>query len=122
MLNYQVITSRGKPRFAVVEYHAFMKILEQLENRKRHMAVPKPSRLRKEPSARELTRLMRSSPIRGWRLFRNMTQSELADKTGLKQTHVSLLEANKIKPRKNTLSKLAEALSCDIDDLISRHS
>lgn len=121
MLNFQVITSRGKPRFAVVEYHAFMKLLEQVDNQKKNMSVPKPSRPRKEPSARELTRLMRSSPIRGWRLFRNMTQSELADKTGLKQTHVSLMEANKIKPRKNTLSKLAEALGCDFDDLISRH-
>ena len=120
MLNYQVITSRGKPRFAVVEYHAFMKLLEQVENQKRNMSVPKLSRPRKEPTARELTRLMRSSPIRGWRLFRNMTQSQLADMTGLKQTHVSLMEANKIKPRHNTLSKLAGALKCEIDDLITR--
>jgi transcriptional regulator with XRE-family HTH domain len=65
---------------------------------------------------------MRSNPIKGWRLFRNLTQSELADKTGLKQTHVSLMEANKIKPRENTLRKLSEALNCDIDDLVSRHT
>ena len=120
MLNYQVITSRGKPRFAVVEYHTFMKLLEQTENHKKNTSGAKPSRQRKEPTARELTRLMRSSPIKGWRLFRNMTQAVLAEKTDLKQTHVSLMEANKIKPRRNTLSKLAEVLSCDIDDLITR--
>ncbi len=63
---------------------------------------------------------MRTNPIKGWRLFRNMTQSELADKTGLKQTHVSLMEAKKIKPRENTLKKLAVALSCEVDDLVIR--
>ncbi|MCK4577140.1 MAG: helix-turn-helix transcriptional regulator [Candidatus Marinimicrobia bacterium] len=120
MINYQVITSRGKPRFAVVEYQVFMKVLEQLENQKINTTTNKQTRQRKEPTARELTRLMRSSPIKGWRLFRNMTQSELAEVTGLKQTHVSLMEANKIKPRKNTLEKLAAALTCDVDDLVRR--
>ncbi len=119
MVSYQVITSRGKPRFAVVEYQVFMKMLEQVENQNKG-GVTRTTRQRKEPTARELTRLMRSNPIKGWRLFRNMTQSELAEKTGLKQTHVSLMEANKIKPRKNTLEKLAGALTCDVDDLVIR--
>ncbi len=122
MINYQIITSRGKPRFAVVEYQTFVKLLEQFEGRRKEQFAPKRTRRRKEPSASELTQLMRNSPIKGWRLFRNMTQSELAEKTGLKQTHVSLMEANKIKPRENTLKKLAEALSCDVDDLTVRHS
>ena len=120
MVNYQVITSRGKPRFAVVEYQIFMKMLEQVENQNKS-GVARTTRQRKEPTARELTRLMRSNPIKGWRLFRNMTQAELAEKTGLKQTHVSLMEANKIKPRKNTLEKLAVALICDVDDLVARY-
>ncbi|MEE9464102.1 MAG: helix-turn-helix transcriptional regulator [Candidatus Neomarinimicrobiota bacterium] len=120
MVNYQVITSRGKPRFAVIEYQVFMKLLAQVENQKKSGVGVHQFRQRKEPTARELTRLMRSNPIKGWRLFRNMTQSELAEQTGLKQTHVSLMEANKIKPRKNTLEKLAEALTCSVDDLIVR--
>lgn len=120
MVNYQVITSRGKPRFAVVEYQIFMKMLEQVENQNKS-GVSRTTRQRKEPTARELTRLMRSNPIKGWRLFRNMTQAELAEKTGLKQTHVSLMESNKIKPRKNTLEKLAETLTCDVDDLVARY-
>jgi DNA-binding Xre family transcriptional regulator len=120
MINYQVLSSRGKPRFAVVDYQTFMKMLEQLESQRKDHTAIKRTRRRKEPSASELTHLMRTNPIKGWRLFRNMTQSELADMTGLKQTHVSLMEANKIKPRENTLRKLAEALSCDIDDLVLR--
>lgn len=120
MINYQIITSRGKPRFAVVEYQTFLKILEQVEGQKKAKSTTKRTRRWKEPSASELTQLMRTSPIKGWRLFRNMTQSELAEKTGLKQTHVSLMEANKIKPRENTLRKLAEALNCDVDDLTVR--
>jgi len=120
MINYQIINSRGKPRFAVVEYQTFMKLLEELENQKRDQTVTKRARQRKEPTASELTQLMRTTPIKGWRLFRNLTQSELAEMTGLKQTHVSLMEANKIKPRENTLNKLAEALNCDVDDLTVR--
>ena len=120
MISYQIITSRGKPRFAVVEYQAFLKLLEDLDEHKKAAPHGTRKRQRKEPTAQELTRMMRTNPIRGWRLFRNLTQSELADMTGLKQTHVSLMEANKIKPRRNTLAKLAEALSCDIDDLIPR--
>ncbi|UCH09282.1 MAG: helix-turn-helix transcriptional regulator [Fidelibacterota bacterium] len=122
MINYQVLTSRGKPRFAVVDYQTFMKMLQQLESQRKDHTATKRTRRRKEPSASELTHLMRTNPIKGWRLFRNMTQSELADMTGLKQTHVSLMEANKIKPRENTLKKLAEALNCDIDDLVLRRS
>ncbi len=120
MINYQVITSRGKPRFAVVEYQTFLKLLEQVEDEKKERSTVQRTRRRKEPTASELTQLMRISPIKGWRLFRNLTQSELAEKTGLKQTHVSLMEANKIKPRENTLKKLAEALNCDVDDLTVR--
>ncbi len=120
MINYQVITSRGKPRFAVVEYQTFLKLLEQVEGQKKERSTVQRTRRRKEPTASELTQLMRISPIKGWRLFRNLTQSELAEKTGLKQTHVSLMEANKIKPRENTLKKLAEALDCGVDDLTVR--
>jgi len=120
MINYQVITSRGKPRFAVVEYQTFLKLLEQVEDEKKERSTVQRTRRRKEPTASELTQLMRISPIKGWRLFRNLTQSELAEKTGLKQTHVSLMESNKIKPRENTLKKLAEALDCDVDDLTVR--
>ena len=120
MINYQVITSRGKPRFAVVEYQTFLKLLEQVEDEKKERSTVQRTRRRKEPTASELTQLMRISPIKGWRLFRNLTQSELAEKTGLKQTHVSLMEANKIKPRENTLKKLAEALNCGVDDLTVR--
>ncbi len=122
MINYQVITSRGKPRFAVVEYQTFLKMLEQVEGQKKERSTVKRTRRRKEPTASELTQLMRISPIKGWRLFRNLTQSELADMTGLKQTHVSLMEAKKIMPRENTLKKLAEALNCDVDDLTVRRS
>ncbi len=122
MINYQVITSRGKPRFAVVEYQTFLKMLEEVEGQKKERSTVKRTRRRKEPTASELTQLMRKSPIKGWRLFRNLTQSELAEVTGLKQTHVSLMEAKKIVPRENTLKKLAEALNCDVDDLTVRRS
>ena len=105
-----------------IGYQTFLKMLEQVEGQKKERSTVKRTRRRKEPTASELTQLMRISPIKGWRLFRNLTQSELADMTGLKQTHVSLMEAKKIMPRENTLKKLAEALNCDVDDLTVRRS
>ncbi len=120
MINYQVISSRGKPRFAVVDYQSFLKLLEQFENMSKIKGATTRTRQRREPSASELTQLMRTNPIKGWRLFRNLTQSELAEITGLKQTHVSLMEGNKIKPREITLKKLATALDCSVEDLTVR--
>lgn len=120
MINYQVISSRGKPRFAVVDYQSFLKLLEQFENMSKIKGTTTRTRQRREPSASELTQLMRTNPIKGWRLFRNLTQSQLAEITGLKQTHVSLMEGNKIKPREITLKKLASALDCTVEDLTVR--
>ena len=119
MVNYHVISSRGKPRFTVVDYQAFMKLLENTAGGRDESDGFNLKRNRTEPSAKELTKIMRNSPIRGWRLFRNMTQANLADLTGLKQTHLSLMEANKIKPRISTLEKIAAALSCKTDDLVT---
>ena len=120
MINYQIISSRGKPRFAVVDYQIFLKLLENSEGSIDKIKRTTTKRNGKDPTAKELTKIMRNSPIRGWRLFRRMTQADLAELTGLKQTHISMMEANKIKPRKNTLAKIAEALSCEADDLVTQ--
>jgi transcriptional regulator with XRE-family HTH domain len=49
------------------------------------------------------------------RLYRGMSQSELAEKAGLKQAQVSRLESGTREPRLQTARKLAEALGVDVD-------
>ena len=51
------------------------------------------------------------------RLKKLMTQRELAEKSGITQTTISLTECEHSRPENITLAKLANALGCDIEDL-----
>jgi transcriptional regulator with XRE-family HTH domain len=49
----------------------------------------------------------------------NLTQAAVAEKTGLKQFHISRIESGDIKDAKgDTLRRLAEALDCSTDYLV----
>ena len=61
-----------------------------------------------------------TNPITVWREHRGMTISALADKGGLSQSYLSQIEAGKREGRIGVLSKLARALSVDLDDLVQR--
>ncbi|MEW6277771.1 MAG: helix-turn-helix domain-containing protein [Candidatus Eremiobacterota bacterium] len=50
---------------------------------------------------------------KGW------TQAQLAEQLGMHQNHVNRLENDKMKPRPNTLERLAEVLDASIDDLLA---
>ena len=56
--------------------------------------------------------------IKKMREKRNLTQKQLAELLGVKQSHVSRWEAGTFKPNATTLKKLAEVLNCQIDDLV----
>jgi transcriptional regulator with XRE-family HTH domain len=53
--------------------------------------------------------------IAEWRKEQNMTQTELANLTGLRQQSVSRLEAGKHSPGFDVLAKVANALGCNFD-------
>lgn len=46
-----------------------------------------------------------------------MTQEELAERAGLKQSTISHLETGKRKPSLSTLKRLATVLGCTLDEL-----
>lgn len=56
--------------------------------------------------------------IKEFRLSKNLTQKEFADKLKVERTTVSMWENNKSSPSVQTLKKIAEVLSCNVDDLI----
>lgn len=56
--------------------------------------------------------------IKSIRLKRGITQKELAEKIGVKQKDISRWENDVYKPKVNKLIRIAEALSCDIKDLL----
>lgn len=52
------------------------------------------------------------------RIKKGLTQTELARQIGISQNSLSFYEIGKRSPRKNVLVKLAEALDCEIKDII----
>lgn len=57
--------------------------------------------------------------IRKYRIACGYTQSELAEKLGIKQTTVAMWENGTNKPRSNMLPRIARALNCTIDELFA---
>jgi len=56
--------------------------------------------------------------LRLYRLRADMTQSDLANKTGIRQHHLSEMENNKRSLGKANAKKLAEVLNCDYRNLM----
>lgn len=48
----------------------------------------------------------------------NLTQTELAEKTGLTQTYLSMLENGKFEPTAQTIIRLAAVLTISTDELL----
>lgn len=57
-------------------------------------------------------------PLKVFRRYRDMTQKELADLTGLNATYLSQIETRKRRGSTRVYRKLATALGVDIGDLI----
>ena len=53
-----------------------------------------------------------------WRRIRAMTQTELAELIGVSQNEISRRETGKFTPKTDKLLLIADALQCDIKDLI----
>ena len=56
--------------------------------------------------------------IAEFRASKNMTQSDLAEILNVSRTTVTMWENGKAEPNIKTLKKLAEVLSCTVDDLL----
>lgn len=52
------------------------------------------------------------------RKSKKITQSELAERTGLTQNHISRIENGEYSPRLDIASKIADALGCKVDDFL----
>ncbi len=58
--------------------------------------------------------------IRQWRKHRELTQDQLAERVGINRAHLSRVETNGREPDLALLELLADALRCDVADLIIR--
>ncbi len=56
--------------------------------------------------------------IKKFRMSRNLTQKDLADKLKVERTTVTMWENGYSSPSIQTLKKIAAVLNCTVDDLI----
>lgn len=104
-INYQVIEQDGKPAFAVVPYDEFIELIGGDE-----ATIP-----------HDVVKLMVENdcgPVKAWRLYRKLTQGDVADAMGISQSAYNQIENSEGKYQKRTLEKLAAALNCSQDQLV----
>ena len=58
-----------------------------------------------------------SQNLKVWRTRRGLTQTEIAERLGVSQSHFSRLELGKKSPSLRTLDRLARALEITVSDL-----
>lgn len=57
------------------------------------------------------------SLLAAWRIYRNLSQQEVAERTGLTQSAISQMERAESKPQKKTREKLARIYQCSPEQL-----
>ncbi len=124
-MSAQIIEREGKPEYAVLPYHEYLKLLELAED------------VRDTADAREAVRELASGgdeavpadvvarllagdehPLRVWREYRGLTQEALGKAAGVGKSYVSQIEAASKVGSAKVLKALAEALQVDMDDLL----
>ena len=105
----QIIIQNGKPAFAVIPWGTYQKLLHnQAEGDESDVWFPN-----------EVVKanVRGETLFKAWREYFKLTQKELAEKAGMKQSALARLENGNSKPRKATLKKIAEALGIELDQL-----
>ena len=122
-MRVQIIERDGHPEWAVIRYEDYLALLEKAELMEDIAAFD--SAMAAVESGEETiplkvvdSLLAGESPIRAWREYRNLTQAQLAEQTGVKQSYIAMLEAGERQGTVDVLVKIARVLKVDVDDLL----
>lgn len=124
-MNTQVIEKDGCPEWAVIPYNEYIRLLERAEelsdieafdSAKRDLAEGRDELI---PGAVVDRLLAAENPVRVWRQYRELTQTDLAVQAELSQSYVTMIERGERTGSIEALHKIAVALKVDLDDLIS---
>ena len=124
-MSIQVIERNGKPEWAVIPYETYLQLVDQAETLQdiRDYDSVKAALERGEeeliPSEVVYSLLNDQNPIKVWREYRGLAQSQLAQKAGISIPYLSQLESGKRKGSTEVLSAIAKALNLSLDDIVT---
>lgn len=109
-IDVQIIYQDDKPVFAVIPWDEYQDLLRN--------QVPDESDIWFPNDVVKANALDGDCLIKAWREHFGLTQAELAEKAGMKQSSLAQLEKAETTPRKATLAKLAKAMDISVEQLI----
>src|SRR5699024_2091149 len=112
-----------QPEWAVIPYKEYLELLEKAEMLDDAAAYDKAVATNEELLPHEVVKKLveGENPLKVWRTYRGLTQTQLAEKSGLGQSQVAMIESGEREGTVKVLRKLARALDVDIDDLVDMH-
>lgn len=113
----QIIKREGVPEYAVIPYSDYQKLLKLAEDADDIAFAEAAKDDENIPSEIVYQLLDGENPLKVWRKFRGMTQTELAEKADVTQAMITMIENGKRTGTIDVLSRLAKVLNIDIDDL-----
>ena len=106
----QIIHQDGKPVFAVIPWDEYQDLLKNQITDESDTWFPN--------DVVKANVLNGDCLVKAWREHFGLTQAELAQKAGMKQSALARLEKAEAAPRKATLAKLAKAMDITVEQLI----
>lgn len=123
-MSVQIIERNGKPEWAVIPYKAYLQLVEQVEAlqdlRDYDSAKEALNRGEEELIPEEVVYALLDgkNPIKVWREYRGLSQSQLAKAAGISSAYLSQLETGRRKGSTEVLSALAKILELSLDDVV----
>lgn len=121
-MSIQIINDRnGQPEYAVVPYEMYLRMCAESDVDELYESIPYEADEHDDVTIpNEVVGIqinMDSSLLAAWRVYRGMSQKDVADKLGITQAAVSQLESAGSKPQRRTREKLAALYDCKPEQL-----
>ncbi|EPR9026949.1 helix-turn-helix domain-containing protein [Cronobacter dublinensis] len=123
MLNTQIIHDKqGNPEYVVIPYEIYLSMLAQLEDDEALASLLYESDSDDDVTLpHEVVGISVEQNVSlqaAWRIWRGLSQQEVAEKLGISQSAVSQLESPDSRPQKRTREKLAALYGCQPEQLV----
>lgn len=121
-MKVQLLEKNGKPEFAVLTIAEYRELVQRLEDLEDAQDLRDYRRRPGESFPAEVVnRLLEGeNPVRIWREFRGISQSQLAERTAVTVAHISQIESGKRECSVKLLRSLAKVLEVDADLLLGQ--